>query len=40
MVHNNMECIVELSWRMIRGIPVGMHRLIWLAKAKLEDEGI
>ena len=40
VVQHIAERIVELSWRMIWGIPVGMHRSIWLAKAKLEDESI
>lgn len=40
VVQHIAERIVELSWRMIRGMPVGMHRSIWLAKAKLEDESI
>lgn len=34
------ERIVELAWRMLNNAPVGMHRSIWLDKARAEDESI
>ena len=40
IVQHIAERIVETAWRMLRGIPAGMHRSIWLAKARLEDESI
>jgi hypothetical protein len=40
VVQHIAERVVELSWRMVRGMPVGMHCSIWLAKAMLEDESI
>ena len=40
VVEHIAERVVEIAWRMSKGIPVGMHRSIWLAKAKLEDESI
>lgn len=40
VVQHIAERIVDLSWRMVQGMPIGMHRSIWLAKAMLEDESI
>ena len=40
VVQHIAERIVDLAWRMLKGIPVGIHRSIWLAKVILEDEGI
>jgi hypothetical protein len=40
VVQRVAERIVEISWRMLKGAPVGMHRSIWLAKANLEDDSI
>ena len=40
IVQHIAERIVEIVLRMSKGLPVGMHRSIWLAKAKLEDESI
>jgi glutathione synthase/RimK-type ligase-like ATP-grasp enzyme len=40
IVQHIAERIAETAWRMLRGIPAGMYRSIWLAKARLEDESI
>ena len=40
VVQHIAERIVEIAWRMQKNLPVGLHRSIWLAKAKLEDESI
>ena len=40
VVQHIAESVVEIAWRVLRGTPEGMHRSIWLAKAKLEDESI
>ena len=40
VVEHIAERVVEIAWRISKGIPVGIDRSIWLAKAKLEDESI
>ena len=40
VVQHIAERMVELAWRMQKNLPVGLHRSIWLAKARLEDESI
>jgi hypothetical protein len=40
IVQHISERTVEIAWRMLRGIPAGMHRSIWLARAQLQDESI
>ncbi|MBL7157568.1 MAG: hypothetical protein ISS92_05370 [Candidatus Omnitrophica bacterium] len=40
VVQHIAERIVHMAWRMQNGSSVGIHRSIWLAKAKLEDESI
>ncbi|MBL7198279.1 MAG: hypothetical protein ISS47_09295 [Candidatus Omnitrophica bacterium] len=40
VIEHIAERVIEIAWRMSKGIPVGIHRSIWLAKAKLEDESI
>lgn len=40
VIEHIAQRFVELAWRIKHNIPVGMHRSIWLAKAKLEDESI
>lgn len=40
VIQHVAERIVELAWRMLNGMPIGIHRSIWLGKAKLEDETI
>jgi len=32
--------ITEIAWRMLKAIPIDMHRSIWFAKAKLADDSI
>lgn len=40
VVRHVAEKIVDIAWRMLRSYPLGMHRSIWLVKAKLEDENL
>ena len=41
VVQHIAERVVEVAWRMLKGVAsAGMHRSIWLAKARLEDESI
>ena len=40
VVQHIAEKIVETAWRMVRGISAGMHRSIWFAKARIEDDSI
>ena len=40
VVEHAAERIVDVAWRMSRGIEPGIYRSIWLAKAHLADEGI
>lgn len=40
VIQHVAERIVELAWRMLNGMPIGIHRSIWLDKAKSEDETI
>lgn len=40
VVQHVAERTVEMAWRISRDRPVGLHRSIWLAKARLEDESI
>lgn len=40
IIEHVAQRIVEIAWRISRGLPVGMYRSIWLAKAKLEDENL
>jgi hypothetical protein len=40
VVRHIAERLVEIAWRISQGESVGIHRSIWLAKAKLADESI
>ena len=40
IVQHIAERIVDVAWRMQKGMAAGLHRSIWFAKAKLEDESI
>lgn len=40
VVQHIAERVVEIAWRISKGMHTGMHRSIWLAKARLEDESI
>jgi len=40
VVQHIAEKIVEIAWRTLRGISVGMYRSIWFAKARIEDDSI
>lgn len=40
VVQHIAERIVNVAWRMQKGMSVGIYRSIWLAKAKLEDDSI
>ena len=40
VVEHIAERITEIAWRILRGSHIGIHRSIWFAKAKLEDESI
>lgn len=40
VVQHIAERVVETAWKTSRGVAVGMHRSIWLAKAKLQDNSI
>ena len=40
VVQHIAERTVEIAWRAQKGIPAGIYRSIWLARAKLEDESI
>ena len=40
VIEHIAERIIELAWRMLNGLPVGIHRSIWLDKARPEDESI
>lgn len=40
VVEHIAEKVVEIAWRISRGLPTGIHRSIWLDKAKTEDESI
>ena len=40
VVQHIAERIVEVAWRLTRGSPLSIHRSIWLAKAKTEDDSI
>ena len=40
VVQHIAEKIVETCWRTIENIPQDIHRSIWLAKARVEDESI
>ena len=40
IVQHIAERIVDLAWRTQQGLPIGLYRSIWLAKARLEDDSI
>jgi len=40
VIEHIAQQIVEIAWRTLMGRLMGIHRSIWLAKAKLEDESI
>lgn len=40
VIQHLAERIAEISWRMLGGLPLGLYRSIWLAKAILHDESI
>ena len=40
VVQHIAERIVEICWKIVRNIPQDIHRSIWLAKARVEDESI
>ena len=40
VVQHIAERTAEISWRTIKNIPSPIHRSIWLAKARIEDESI
>ena len=40
VIEHIAQRVAEIAWRALTGKPIGIYRSIWLAKAKLEDEGI
>jgi len=40
VVEHVAERIVEIAWRIQKGLVVGINRSIWLARANIEDESI
>jgi len=40
VVQHIAERMAEIAWKIKLGIPIGLHRSIWMAKARLEDDSI
>lgn len=40
VIEHIAQRVVEIAWRVLMSRPIGIHRSIWLARARLEDESI